>query len=145
MLIKNSVLLAQQKLGCKNSKIMKNFKLFLLTAVALIAMVGLMSCDEDNGDVYFIHAGDSSSNYDANIDLQALVNNLIQETANISVMYHGDYDEAVLWFNSQCDTMESESFTSGIAVLDQTTIIMELQNYNTRKVLLTRTVTFYVE
>lgn len=125
---------------------MKSIRLFLLSLVALSVAFSLTSCNNDDElATYHIEAGNASDAYTTNSSLQALVTNLITDSDNIAVTYYGTHDNAVAWFNIQCDTMEGETFTSGVEVLDGTEITMELVNSNNGSVADTRVVVFFIE
>lgn len=106
-------------------------KKFLITAVATaVALIALPSCDEIVETTHWIQFEDGSANFNANLYLQMKVSDEVHFDAETQKnSFFGTEEEAIVWFNSKMDYLESEEFANSdpvVPVLEESSATFSL-------------------
>ncbi len=108
---------------------MKAIKKLILAIAVIFTTLFTTGCEEIMKNTYFVQPTDYSANATANLQLQiAIYAYLNDPSTGLPKTFLGDEDDAIAWFNTQCDYMSSTTFTQNINVLGDgsETVMMRL-------------------
>ncbi len=97
---------------------MKRIKKFMLAIAMVMTAAFTTGCEEIVKSSYFVTTDGWSTNARANLYLQQLVNGYINDGTGMPKMFFGEQNDAITWFDTQCDHMESTAFCKDIPLIN---------------------------
>lgn len=122
---------------------MKKLKLLL---IALCASLTLTGCEEIVKSTYYMKIGSETSvNFSSNPYVQSVVLSSFKASDGDTYYYFGTEDDAIGWFDQECNTMSQPAFCTDITLLDETWANIELYDLGESRTVKTTKVTFTKE
>lgn len=104
-------------------------KVFLSILATFVALISFSSCEEIETSVYWIEFQEGSTNFNANLYLQAYVTNEVQfDPTTQKNAYTGTESEAIQWFDGKMASLKGDIKLNGqtIPILENTSASFSL-------------------